>query len=273
MQLYGRGARDWPAALGFSAGGVADGLCLGFGWDAHAPHGASYAREACNGFAAVYNRAAQAGARLAELCRWIAERRPDLKIDLFAHSLGARVALSAMGTPGVAPTLGRVLLLGAAEDAETARGMLPACAWARGPQIFHMAARHNDAFDALFEAAAPRIRGRRPQALGREGLRDRRADWIDLQLDSPAFAAFANARGIPLAVRAPRVCHWGFYLRPGAMDLHRAILRDREAWSIPTLRAEGVPEGLAPRWSRLAPRLALRRPTAPHMPVTDEAAA
>lgn len=247
----GPGGADWPAELGFSRLDPADGLCIGFGWDAWAPHGPSFARRRRNGFAEVYDRAAGAAESLAALVAHVHALRPDLEVDLFAHSLGARVALQALGDPRVGPALGRVLLLGPAEDAGLARAAVAACTGA--PQVFHVAARHNDPYDALFEAAAPRLAGRRRQALGRAGLGCARPDWIDLQLDLPAFAAWARARGVPLDEASPRVCHWSFYDRPGAMELYRAVLRRRGAWSIPALRAAEAPEGLGPRWSRLAP--------------------
>ncbi|SFI00176.1 alpha/beta hydrolase [Albimonas pacifica] len=252
----GPSGADWPAELGFSRLDPADGLCIGFGWDAWAAHGPSFARRRRNGFAEVYDRAAGAAESLAALVVHLQALRPDLEIDLFAHSLGARVALQALADPRVAPAVGRALLLGPAEDAALARAAM-ADGGEEGPQVFHVAARHNDPYDALFEAAAPRLAGRRRQALGRAGLGQAREDWIDLQLDLPAFAAWARGRGVPLDDASPRVCHWSFYDRPGAMDLYRAILRERSAWSIPALRAAGAPEGLAPRWSRLAPPRAL----------------
>jgi hypothetical protein len=245
--LYGGGpGADWPGALGFSAEGRMDGLAIGFGWDAAAGHGACLLRRGRSGFAEVYGRAAQAGAALAALMARIAALRPDLRADVFAHSLGARVALCALGRGAARRAAGRMILLGAAEDAAAARSRMPARAAAGGLEVYHMAARHNAAFDALFEAAAPRRGGRRPAALGRTGLGEARADWMDLQIDRPDFAVWAAGRGVRLGPAPRRVCHWGFYTRPGAMDLHRAILRDRAAWSIAALRADGAPEGMAP---------------------------
>jgi len=256
-QLYGGPApdgaarcSDWTAALG------AEGAepVIGFGWDARAGHLSSWLSEGRNGFAQVYDRAKDAGEALQALLEAMRARRPDVTIDLFAHSLGARVALSAARAPG----LGRLILMGAAEDAERAAAALPPLG--RGPQVFHMAARHNDLFDAMFEAAAPRIEGRAPRALGRAGLGRARRDWIDLQLDAPELIAWLARRGVRLEPRTPPICHWSFYARAGAMVLYRRILRERTAWSIPALRTAGAPEGLSPRWSRLALRLPLQAP-------------
>ncbi|MEM1314675.1 MAG: hypothetical protein AAGI51_08985 [Pseudomonadota bacterium] len=246
--LFGAGPEGAPRCADWAEG--LGGLVVGFGWDAWAPHLPSLAREGRNGFAAVYARAGAAGETLRGLLEEMRARRPDLRVDMLAHSLGARVALGAAR----AENAGRMILLGAAEDAEAALDALPA-AGRGGTEVFHVAARHNDLFDAMFEAAAPRRGGRAPRALGRAGLPAARPDWIDLQLDHPGLAAWLARRGAPLTPRSPAVCHWSFYARPGALGLYRRILEEREAWSIRALRAAGAPEGLAPRWSRLAPRL------------------
>ncbi|MFO7855336.1 MAG: hypothetical protein R6V44_08980, partial [Paracoccaceae bacterium] len=148
----------------------------------------------------------------------------------------------------------RLVLLGAAEDAGEAERRLDA---APGVAVHHVAARHNDLFDLMFEAAAPRREGRGAVALGRAGLAGLAgaspARWMDLELDSDALSRWLAGRGVDLAPRSPAVCHWSFYLRPGAMAFYRAILRDRAAWSLEAMRAAGAPEGLAPRWRRFAP--------------------
>ncbi|TYO85198.1 hypothetical protein [Oceanicella actignis] len=242
-----RGAR-WPAALGFSAEDPRDGLCIGFGWPASAGHVRSLLRHGRNGFAQVYRRAAGAGDLLAELLTLVNAIRPDLRCGVFAHSLGARVALRALGAPGVGP----VVLLGAAEHASAARAALGA-AGAAGAHVVNVISRQNDLFDAMFERFAPAPAGAPGGALGREGLGARRPDWIDLQLDHPAVEAWLAARGVPLGdARAP-VCHWSFYARRNAMAFYACILRRPGAWSPAAMRAAGVPEVLAPRWARLAP--------------------
>ncbi|MEO1688397.1 MAG: hypothetical protein AAFU61_10875, partial [Pseudomonadota bacterium] len=109
---------DWARALGAEGAGPV----IGFGWDARAWHLSSLLAEGRNGFARVYDRAAEAGEALRALLEGVRALRPDLTVDLFAHSLGARVALAAARSPRV----GRMILLGAAEDAERAAEALPA---------------------------------------------------------------------------------------------------------------------------------------------------
>ena len=61
--------RSWPEGLGFADDGGETGLCIGFAWPASAGHLASLVTTGRNGFARVYDRAGDYGARLAELWR------------------------------------------------------------------------------------------------------------------------------------------------------------------------------------------------------------
>lgn len=282
-----RDPRAWPARLGFTPDGAEDGLCIGFGWEARASGtrlfsclrgkpraqlqalAADMAKEAADaaahspvarrllgiarrlapdlGFAEVYARAAAAGRCLGALIEVIHEARPDLRVDMLAHSLGARAALHALDAPGA----GRAILLGAAEHAATARGLLPA-ARPGGAEVINIIARHNDLFDAMFEAASPAPADGAPGALGRAGLGAQAPNWIDLQIDNPVHEAFLANQGLALGAAPGPVCHWGFYEREGAMRLWSAMLRDRARWSPEALRRNGAPDALHPRWSRLA---------------------
>jgi hypothetical protein len=88
-----RRIRSWPAGLGVTASGR-DGLCVGYGWRARAPWVPSLLRGR-NGFSAAYAEAGRAGEGLAPLLGALARARPE-PVDLIAHSLAARVALSAL---------------------------------------------------------------------------------------------------------------------------------------------------------------------------------
>ncbi|MGG7567752.1 hypothetical protein ACQ5SO_16495 [Rhodovulum sp. DZ06] len=210
------------------------------------------------GFARAWRRAEGAGAQLGALIEAVHDARPDLRVNLLAHSLGARVALHALRAPGA----GRAILLGAAVHAEEARRLMPPprpAGQGGGPEVINVISRRNDLFDLLFEAAAPAGRGGARAALGRAGLGERRADWIDLQLDGPAQEAWLAARGHALGPAPRLLCHWGFYERPGALALWAAMLRGGAAWAPEALRRAGAPETVAPRWAAYA-AAARRRP-------------
>jgi hypothetical protein len=242
--------RSWPEGLGFAAGGRETGLCIGFGWPAAEPHLPTLITEGRTGFARVYERAGAVGPRLAELLARIQALRPGRPIDLVAHSLGARVALTALGALGAAP--GRVILLGAAEFDARAHEALTALRAPGAPEIYNVTARANDFYDAAFETFAPR-RSWRERALGL-GLADPGPGWVDIQLDRPEVTAWINARGLPLTPSRARLCHWSFYIRGGAFEVYRAILDRRPGWEAGALRAEPCFAAQEPRWSRMLPR-------------------
>jgi hypothetical protein len=237
---------NWPRSLGFSPRGAADGLAVGFGWPAHANHLTTLATRRRNGLAEAYLRAGEAGEVLAELIAALHGVRPDLRFDMFAHSLGARVALRAMGAPGV----GRLLLLGAAEHASVAEAAAVEAPWV---SVYNFISRQNDPFDLMFEWLTNAPAGDRAAALGRAGLGGI-PSWIDLQIDNPRLERWLARRGLPLAPHPAPVCHWSFYSRAGAMALYRTLIRDRAGWSIAAMRAGAAPEEIAPRWSRFRSR-------------------
>jgi hypothetical protein len=242
--------RSWPEGLGFAADRGETGLCVGFGWPAAAAHLPSLVRTGRNGFARVYDRAAGYGAHLAELLRLLQRLAPGRPIDLMAHSLGARVALAALPELDEAPD--RVILLGAAEFGARALEFLAAAPAPRRPSIYNVTTRANDLYDLAFERFAPRRR-RSDRALG-IGLGARLSYWLDLQLDRPDVAAWANQNGVPLTPRRARLCHWSFYTRDGAFGLYQAILRRRPGWDVGSLAAVPCFAAQEPRWSRLVPR-------------------
>lgn len=250
---------SWPRALGVGA----QDLCVAYGWRARASHLWHLLRARRNGFAAVYDAAGAAGAALAPLLAELGGARAA-PVDIIAHSLGARVALSAIraladaGDADALARLGRVLLLAPAAFAAEARATLDACArlGAPRPEVYCVLSRANAPFDALFALVAPSGQG---GALGREGLGARRRGWLDLAFDDPALVDWAAARGVTLAPPAPGPCHWSVYTRPGAMDLHRAILARAPGFGAEEMRLSGAPlhapRPRAARWGRplLAP--------------------
>ena len=256
---------SWPLGLGFRERdpyGV-HGLCVGFSW-------ASCPKQRMGAFCRAYGEAAEAGRALLRTLEILAEAYPSRDIDIFVHSLGARVALTALrvaakrGRPDILERIGKVLLLGPAELVSVARDTMEAidrAAPARRPQIYSVVARENDFFDVLVERFAPKIEGVTPICVGSHGMGEDYEGWLDLQLDSPALIDWLAARGVVIGGGPPRrVCHWGVYNRPGALDFYADILRNREQWSVDAMRAAGVPTEQEQRWARIPmPRLFNRK--------------
>lgn len=226
-------ALSWPRALGFGGGGPDEGLGVALGWNARGT------------IWRAYDRAAEAGAALAQAIEVLHTAAPHRPIHALAHSLGARVVLQALARlPERA--VNRAILLAGAEFASRAEAALATPA-GRAAEIVNVTSRENDLFDFLLERL---IGPPRPGdvTLG-HGLGER-PGALTLQLDDPATLSVLRARGFPVAAPARRVCHWSAYLRPGVFDLYRALLRRPENLPLAALRAQ-LPERPQPRWSRL----------------------
>jgi hypothetical protein len=237
---------SWPRHLGFREGRPSGMLGIGFGWDAGRTlwHAQKSAR--------------RAGRRLAELLAVLQEAAPEARVGLIAHSLGARVALSAL--PHLpAGAIDRAVLMAAAEFRGSARAALDTPA-GRAVEVVNVTSRENDVFDLLHEASA----GFTGRAVGR-GLPAVRPNWVDVQIDDPAARAGLVRLGFRIAPPARRVCHWSAYLRPGVFALYRALLTDAEPLSISQLRAV-LPRRQTRHWSRL-----LAPPAPPMLPLGGSA--
>ncbi len=232
----------WAHDLGLSGAALA----IGFGWEARlGPFGR-------RGFGEIHARAARAGRALAELLRRLADLRPDLRVDAFTHSLGARVALAA-GIAAPDLPFRRLLLAGAAAHAGEAEAFLAARRARRAPpEVIHLLSRANDPYDVVFARITPRA-ARHGAPLGRDGLGRGMRNWLDLQIDHPATVRWLAERGMAPERAHERVTHWSFYADPGVMALCRNVLALPDA-AIPTLRAAAIPEALEPRWARFRPR-------------------
>jgi len=231
---------SWPRHLHLTAASPAEeaaqpGLCIGFGWNAG------------GGIWAASHQAEVAAQSLARLVQIIRRAAPGRPVDLFAHSLGARVALRAVPLLH-AGALGRVFLLAGAELEPRAARALDTPA-GRSAEFINITTRENDVFDLLFEISQIPLHGSgRSIALGMPGA----PNWLDLQIDHPPVLARLSDLGFALAPPRLRVCHWSVYLRPGIFRLYRGLLHDRARLSLPVLRA-ALDQPPSPRWSRLIP--------------------
>lgn len=249
------GMRTWPEVLGFAGAVSSAGLAVAFGWSSMP--GPIGRRDGRPGYGAAYAAAGPAAIALGEAAAAITEGAPEATIDLYAHSLGGRVALLTLrraAEEGWADRFGRVLLLGCAEyrdRALRAARQIDAAGERGAPQVVNFISRANDPFDAMWQLCGPRTTTAALAApLGASGLGRRRAHWIDVQIDHPRTDAWLAEHGVGPS-RRRRACHWSFYARPGLARFHRRILEER--WSVAELRARGAPECVEPRWARLSP--------------------
>lgn len=203
-----RHALSWPRHLGFGRGRADEGLALAFGWHAR---GAIWH---------VSTAARVAGAALAETVAQVTRLADGRPVHIVAHSLGARVALSALQILPAQSVQNVILLAGAEYQSTTARALLsPGGAAAR---VLNVTSRENALFDRLAETfIAPPFGGDR--VLGKGWLR--LPNLATLRLDDPASLAALARAGFRIAPPAARICHWSPYMRPGVFPLYRALLR------------------------------------------------
>ncbi|MCP3969559.1 MAG: alpha/beta fold hydrolase [Rhodobacteraceae bacterium] len=219
-----RRAVSWPRHMGFGRGVAAEGLCIGFGWEARGT------------IWQAWREAARAADLLASLVTRLRAQHPG-PVDILAHSLGARVALRAMARLS-GGAIGRVILMAAAEYRSAA-----ADAQRGGAEVINVTSRENDLFDGLVEWLI-RKPARGDRTLGR-GLQGHAPNWLDVQVDCVqarvALAGFGYR--IPPPVR--RICHWSAYLRPGLFGFYRDLIRDRDGLPLAEL-SDALPKRTAP---------------------------
>ncbi|MBF9031986.1 alpha/beta hydrolase [Rhodobacterales bacterium HKCCE3408] len=229
-------AVSWPRHLGLTRPGA--GLAVGFGWPARGR------------LDRVARRAWEAGAALSETIAGIGEMRPDARVRIIAHSLGARVALRALQDqrPGLVEA---VILLSAAETQAAAdrAAFSPA---GRAARILNVTSGENLAFELLFRLFAPGTETfvRHVSA----GLSGPHRGWLDLKIDDADHLAALHALGYRAKPPHRRVCHWSSYLRPGLFPVYRDVFASGTAFA--RLRA-ALPDAPAPVRPRL-PALARR---------------
>ena len=197
-------AISWPRHLRLA--GPQDGLALAFGWPAR---GTIWQAQA---------RTAGAAEALATLVAAIRRLDPDRRVDLVAHSLGARVAMAALPL-AEAGSIGRVLLLAPADFRAHAEAAMDSSA-GRAAEVFSITSRANALFDLCMET----LLSARLHASLAQGLSHPRQNWLDLRIDDTATETALARLGFPLRPAMVRICHWQPYLRPGVFALYRALL-------------------------------------------------
>lgn len=203
-------AISWPRHLHLNRAGA--GLGIGFGWPARG----SLRRVAARAFVI--------GAVLADLITRIRSHRPDVAVNVMAHSLGARVALAALHRLR-AGDVSHLLLLSGAEYRSQARAAMRSPA-GRSARVLNVASDANALFDLIFRLAVPAPQVRDWALSG--GMTDL-AGWSDLFIDRSSSRAALRRLGIRLPAPSAPICHWSSYLRPGLFALYRAVLDPKRA--------------------------------------------
>ncbi|MBV7410779.1 alpha/beta fold hydrolase [Maritimibacter sp. DP1N21-5] len=186
---------SWPRHLGLGQ----DALVLSFGW------------EAIGSIWAAYRRAGAAGERLAGFVADLG--RP---VHMLGHSLGGRVALSALAHAREG-SIGRIVLMTGAEFRGPARAATASPAGRRA-EVLNVTSRENAVFDMMLSASM----GMRGRTVG-AGMTQ--PGWTDLRIDRFATRDRLARLGHPIAAPSARVCHWSTYLRPGLLPLYGAVIR------------------------------------------------
>jgi hypothetical protein len=235
-----RGVTSWPRALGFGSGTRAEGLAVGFGW------------EAMGSLSDAYAHAPEAAAALARMIPLLVQAA-GRRVEIICHSMGARVALQALPLLP-AGCVGRLVMLYGAEFTAPALEAMASPA-GRAAEVINVTARANDLFDFGLEM----LLGARGAASIGMGLGGETRNWLDLQIDDDDSLAALGTLGFDIAPGEERICHWSAYMREGLFDLYAALLRDPARLPLPWL-ARQLPQRQAPRWSRLFARPPLRLP-------------
>lgn len=218
-------AISWPKHLGLRTG-----LTIGFGWEGRGV------------LPAVNHRAALAGRGLAELARLIRQIDPSRRLDVIAHSMGARVALAALHEARSGDFHRLILLAGAETRRPALRAMqTPA---GRAAQVINVTSRENDLHDFLYEWGA---KAGLDTAIG-QGLGVEFHNWLNLPIDQPETLTSLTRLGYPLPNPPKRFCHYSPYTRLGVFALYRALIDG----SLPFGDlAQALPAAQGYRWQRL----------------------
>ncbi len=231
---------SWPQHLALDG---QQGLAIALGW----PAGGN--------LWSAYRQAARAGAALAAFAEQFHQIAPTRSLNVVAHSLGTRVALTALGlaAPG---RFRQMIFLCGAETRSLARKAMASPA-GQSVEVINVTSRENDLYDAAFEWL---LHFGRHWSIGQglggagHGLAGTPPNWHDLWIDQRQSLQVLAQSGFPLTAPAGRISHWSPYLRPGAFALYRAVLRGH-------LPLSALPKALPTRrWSLLFSRRIDRAP-------------
>lgn len=210
---------SWPRRLALRGD---KGLAIGFGW------------HACGTIWQAHRNADRAGARLAQLIERLNRLYPERPVHIVAHSLGARVALSAM-TSLHGNAIRRVILIAAAVFEHELLAALKSDA-GRKAELINIRSKANTVFDLMLRVALPHW----GKTAGRGGLVH--PNLLDINIDCTRTQAALTEAGFAMSAAGSRICHWSGYLRDDVCALYRRLLHRPDTTPIPFLRSITRPE-------------------------------
>lgn len=205
-------AVSWPQKMQLNGD---NGLAIAFAWSAR------------GNIWQAHRAAERAGLRLAALLQMIRRFAPDHPVHILAHSLGARVALTALPILA-ADHVHRMVLISAAMFRSEALALLSSEA-GRSVEVFNVTGRENTFYDVLLRLA-------KPLSGATTGRGVPCPNWLNLPLDRPHVLTQLSHLGF--AVQRPNrpICHWSGYLRPSVWPLYRGLLLQPQTTPIEHLR-------------------------------------
>ena len=256
---------SWPLQLGFEEDdNGTNGLSLAFGWYSQPGFARSLISHYSNFYSRAYDLAQQASWSLLHVLRELfnISALNDRPIDILCHSLGSVVVIGALANaakldPVVLKRIGRVIILGGSEYCGEARTMYTLIreeekqqGWKaeQGPNFYNIVSGENAILNIFAENFGPRSFFSNTQVIGHNGLETRNPAkrWMDFQIDGDHLMQWLSKSSVSISGDNPGEPwdHWYYYTHRGNMEFYRRILRDRENWSIKTLRSRKCPERL-----------------------------
>lgn len=194
-------AVSWPRRFGLLGD---QGLAIGFGWHARGT------------IWQAHQQASQAGQDLAQLIARLHAKGAARKINIVAHSLGARVALQAV-QQAQRNSIGRVIMIAAALfEHELQSGLRSAAG--QTAEFFNVRSQANTAFDLMLRLALPHW-GR---TVGSGRVQS--DQLLDVAIDDRYTQEALQALGFGAGKTRSRICHWSGYLRDDTCKLFSALL-------------------------------------------------
>jgi pimeloyl-ACP methyl ester carboxylesterase len=257
MESWGH-STGWAGRLGFADTDTDHGfagLPIAFGWFSAPAFSLDVFDLTKNFYSKACGLADNSALPFLALLGHLAKRLPN-QIDIFAHSMGTQLTITALLTApdALLRRLGRVVLVGGSAYSDAGAALATRLdALAAGAQVYNFVNQTDEVLKRLARHFGPKGDA---AVLGFDGLDQSFASWMSLRLNDPALKDWAQHRKFPLAhdLRADMpdgdvgnllLNHWAYYAHDGNMRFFADLFRARDQTSIAAMRADKIPEFVA----------------------------